>query len=72
MTSKPLNKAKEQKRKDLLIKYQTQMYEDFGDGDGDYCREFKDLCVWGDVDLAIKMIKNLYENNRTTKATRSK
>jgi|GEM_PF-6806387 len=54
--------TKEQIRKDLLIKHQKQIYEDFGDGDGDYCLEFRSLCVYGDVDLAIKALKNLYEN----------
>lgn len=53
--------TKEQTRKELLMKYADQIQIDFGDGDGEVCKEFRDLCVYGDVDIAIRAIKNLYE-----------
>jgi hypothetical protein len=51
----------EEKRKQLLIKYASDIQKDFGDGDGEICREFRDLCVYSEPKLAIKVIKSLYE-----------
>lgn len=53
--------SKELERNQLIKKYRQQMLDDFADEDGFFCKEFVDFFIDGDIDLAIKGIKNLYE-----------
>lgn len=41
------------------------MKDDYADEDGNFCKEFVDFFINGDIELAIKGIKNLYENTST-------
>jgi hypothetical protein len=52
---------KELIRNQLLLKHKKEMLEDYADEDGNFCKEFVDFFIEGDVELAIKGIKYLYE-----------
>jgi hypothetical protein len=50
-------------RNKLIHKHFEQMKEDFADEKGYFCKEFVDFFLDGDIELAIKGIKNLYEKD---------
>lgn len=61
----------EQKRQELLDKYNTEIFKDYGNTKEEYgmiykwlCPEFISLCITSSPEFAIRVLESLYGNNK--------